>query len=83
MPISRITNSKNLDTCYDIPVDPVVFPDLRLNCFSYVRVHKQTVVNTASLNEVSDMKTEYPQLFSSILDKLELYNSAMIGAARQ
>ena len=82
LPISRVTNSRNLDLCYDIQIDPSVFPNLKLSTLSYVRTHKQTVVNKASLQVISNMKTEYPDLFTLILNKLEQYNSNIINNAR-
>lgn len=82
LPISRVTNSRNLDSSYDIQVDPSIYPNLKLTASSYVRTHKQTVVNKASLNEISNMKREYPDLYTEILDKLEEYNNSLITNAR-
>ncbi len=82
LPISRVTNSRNLDSSYDIQVDPLIYPNLKLTAKSYVRTHKQTIVNKASLNEISNMKSEYPDLYTEILDKLEEYNTNLITDAR-
>jgi uncharacterized protein YifN (PemK superfamily) len=82
LPISRVTNSRNLDPSYDIQVDPLIYPNLKLTAKSYVRTHKQTVVNKSSLNEISNMKNEYPELYTEILDKLEEYNNNLITNAR-
>ena len=82
LPISRVTNLRNLDPVYDIQVDPLSYPNLKLKVSSYVRTHKQTVVNEASLNEISNMKREYPDLYTSILDKLEEYNKNLITNAK-
>lgn len=82
LPISRVTNSRHLDLNYDIQVDPSTYPNLNLTVKSYVRTHKQTVVNRSSLKEISNMKVEYPDLFTGILDKLEEYNTNLITDAR-
>lgn len=83
LPISRVTNSRNLDPSYDIQVDSSIYPNLKLNAtISYVRTHKQTVVHRSTLNEISNMKVEYPDLFTGILDKLEEYNTNLITDAR-
>lgn len=83
LPISRITKSSNMDSDYDIQVDPSIYPNLKLSTLSYIRVHKQTVVNKATLNEISNLKSEYPILYNLILDKLEEYNTTMISYARE
>ena len=82
LPISRVTNPRNLDPIYDIQVDPLIYPNLNLTAVSYVRTHKQTVVNKASLNEISNMKSEYLDLYTTILDKLEEFNNSLITNAR-
>lgn len=82
LPISRVTNPRHIDPCYDIQVDPSVYPSLNLTALSYVRTHKQTVVNKSSLNDISNMKVEYPDLYSQILDRLVQYNNYLIGGAR-
>lgn len=82
LPISRVTNSRNLDLHYDIQVNPSIYPNLNLTSLSYVRTHKQTVVNKSSLNEISDMKTEYLDLFTEILNRLHDYNFKMMSIAR-
>lgn len=82
LPISRVTNSRHLDSYYDIPVDPSLYPNLNLTALSYVRTHKQTVLNKSSLNAISNMKVEYPELYTQILDKLEEYNRSLLDSAR-
>lgn len=82
LPISRVTNSRNLDLTYDIQIDPSTYPSLKLTAISYVRIHKQTVVNKASLNEISNMKKDYPDFFIQILDKLNEYNNYLIENAK-
>ena len=38
LPVSKVTNRKNIDSDYDIPIDPYNYPKLKLNDPSYVRV---------------------------------------------
>lgn len=49
LPISRVTNKANLDSYYDVPIDPVDVPKMNLKQTSYIRTHKQAVVNSAEL----------------------------------
>lgn len=83
LPLSRVTNSRMIDKDYDVPVSPAAYPKLNLTAQSYVRVHKQTVVNKNSIStkNMSDMKTDYPDLFIDILSKLEDYNKKLLESA--
>lgn len=47
-----------------------------------IRVHKQTVVHTASLHkEIGDLKEDYQEKYLEILGKLEEYNQELLDAA--
>lgn len=81
LPISRVTNSKNLDSDYDVMVDPEDYPNLNFKELSYIRVHKQTVFHESSLHPKSDLKSEYPQLFQEIMEKLKKYNEDLYELA--
>ena len=84
LPISRVTNKINLDLNYDIEINPAKYPKLNLKEISYVRTHKQTTVNTASLvNYVGNIASEYSDLYLQILKKLEEYNKILIDNALQ
>jgi len=79
LPISKVTDRRYLDADYDIPVFPSNYPNLNLNDPSYVRVHKQTVFHDRALHQVlSNMKTSYPELFLSVIVKLEEYSNKLI-----
>ena len=79
LPISRVTKSVNINTEYDVPVVPSQYPLLHLNALSYVRVHKQTIIHSASIDRmISDMKSSYPDLYLYVLTKLEKYNNALM-----
>lgn len=79
LPISTITATQHIDADYDIKVDPLNYPKLKLSKVSYVRVHKQSTAYESSLSFVSDMKKEYPDLFLKILEILEEYNKKIMN----
>lgn len=82
LPISRVTNSYNLDAVYDIPIDPAQYPLLLLTSQSYIRTHKQTIINHGSIGKtISDLKAVYEELYLDILSKLEQYNKSLIDSA--
>lgn len=78
LPVSRVTKKQYLDANYDIPIKLAEYPLLSLKSDSFVRVHKQTMVNSVSITaEISDMKSCYPILFQSIMDKLKEFNDKL------
>ena len=79
LPISTITATQHIDADYDIKVDPLNYPKLKLSKVSYVRIHKQSTAYESSLSFVSDMKKEYPDLFLKILEILEEYNKKIMN----
>ncbi len=82
LPISTVTKKANLDSEYDLEIDPTNYPLLHLDKLSYVRVHKQTTVHKVSLASlIGDMKTEYADLYLNVLEKLEEYNKITIDNA--
>lgn len=84
LPISTVTRKANLDTDYDIEVDPAKYPLLNLDKLSYIRTHKQTTVHTASLTtQVSDLRASYEELYLTVLAKLEEYNNGILDNALQ
>lgn len=84
LPISTVTNKVNLDTDYDIEIDPVKYPKLNLNKMCYVRTHKQTTVHKASLtSQIGNMKDEYEDLYLHVMTKLEEFNNLILENALQ
>lgn len=72
LPISRVTNQANLDTYYDFKIDPVDMPLLNLTQISYVRTHKQSIVNKSNLIKgVVNFKKEYTKEYSTIIAKVK------------
>lgn len=80
--LSTVTKKANLDSEYDLEINPVNYPLLHLDKLSYVRVHKQTTVHKVSLTSlIGDMKTEYVDLYLNVLEKLEEFNKTTLDNA--
>lgn len=83
LPISTISKRENRHPFYDVEVDPIYYPRLRLNKVSFVRTHKQTVIHRAAIiHQISDLKNEYPELYGDILEKLSEYNKILMNDAK-
>ncbi len=82
LPVSTITHKEHIDSEYDVIVEPVAYPKLNLNKTSYIRTHKQTTIHQASLvRGISDLKTEYEELYLNVLEKLEDFNKTLMNSA--
>lgn len=82
LPISRVTNQNNLDTYYDVRLEPTSVPLMNLTQTSYVRTHKQSVVHLGELTrEIVDFKTEYEDVYIEILSKVEEFQQDLINKA--
>lgn len=80
LPVSRVTNKQYLHPYYDVPVDPAVFAASGLTVLSYVRTHKQTIVNRHAITTyMCDLRSTYPDLYVDIASKLEEYNKALFA----
>lgn len=80
LPISKISDKSKVDAVYDIPLDKSVYTFL--NCDSYLRTHKQTVVNIASLkDQLSDFRAEYEETYVEALRKVENFQKQLIRNA--
>lgn len=79
LPISRVTKKEKIDPDFDIPVTMQDYPNLHLNADSYIRTNKVLTVNNASLNKcVSDLKTEYSELYSEVINKFEEFTQSVV-----
>lgn len=59
LPVSTISNKTNINSKYDIKIEPDKYPKLNLNKTCYIRTHKQTILFKESLyikEEISDLK---------------------------
>lgn len=82
LPISRITSQHNIDSCYDVPMEPCRLPLMNLKQKSYVRTHKQAVINYRELStEIVDFKTVYSEIYSEIISKVDKFQKELIEKA--
>jgi hypothetical protein len=84
LPVSKVSDAKYIHPIYDVPIDPASYPLLNLNpaYISYIRTHKQTVVNHADYSKaIGDMKADYQELFLLVMVKLEEYSKNLISEA--
>lgn len=86
LPISRVTNRVNLDTYYDYKMEPETYEDtdFQLSDTSFVRTHKQAVLNDGEITkEVLNLKEKFPEVYSEIIDLVEEFQKALISIARK
>ena len=82
LPISRVTNSANIDSEYDYCINPQDVPLMNLTQVSYIRTHKQCVVHSGELTkEIVDFKKEYPDIYIDVIAKMEEFQKKIIDRA--
>ena len=82
LPISRVSKRENLDGYYDVLLNPDAVPKLNLTQYSYVRTHKQSVVNIVELyREITDFKKDYMDIYLDIISKMEEFQKNLIDNA--
>lgn len=82
LPISRVTNSANLDMDYDYKVEPQDVSLMNLTQTSYIRTHKQSTVHAGELTrEIVDFKNEYPDKYIDVIAKMEEFQKKLIDNA--
>ena len=80
LPISKVSDRRRIDPYFDIPLDKSVYTFLNDN--SYLRTHKQTIVNISSLrDQLADFKTAYEDTFIEALAKVEEFQKQLISNA--
>ena len=80
LPISSISDKSRIDPIYDISLDKSIFTFL--NKDSYLRTHKQTIVNIASLkDQLADFKASYEETYIEALEKVEQFQKQLIANA--
>ncbi|MBD5504570.1 MAG: hypothetical protein HDR09_12810 [Lachnospiraceae bacterium] len=85
LPISRVTNRANLDMHYDYKMEPETYAEtgFQLSDTSFVRTHKQAVLNDGEITkEVLNLKDEFPEVYSEIIDLVEEFQKELISRAR-
>lgn len=82
LPVSRVTNQSNLDSYYDVPLDPKNYPLTNLKQQSYVRTHKQYTIHQRELaKDIVDFRNNYPDTYVDILSKMEEFQNNLISKA--
>lgn len=82
LPLSTISNSAMIDPEFDVRIEPEQYPSLHLNRVSYIRTHKQMTVHQAALvRQIADLRADCPELYLTILGKLEKFNDELMTAA--
>ena len=83
LPISTVSKKEFLDAVYDVRISPTNFQAMNLKQDSYIRTHKQTVINQTEISyDIVDFKKLYPDKFSKILDKVRDFQEKMIRTSR-
>lgn len=83
LPISSVSISANIDPFYDVEIKSSQYPSLNLSKnVSYVRTHKQTTINEKDIVQtLGNVKAAYPDLFLTILEKVEQSSVKLIANA--
>ncbi|MCM1261274.1 MAG: hypothetical protein NC313_01030 [Butyrivibrio sp.] len=82
LPVSRVTRKEHLDKHYDFEMQVVDYPKLHLKATSYIRTHKQTVINAGELSDcIVDFKDAYQDAYISVMALVEEFQQNLINKA--
>lgn len=82
LPISRVTLQRHIDPEYDYPLEVADYPSMNLTAKSYIRAHKQFIVNAAEVTKViCDFKSEYPGAYSDALELVKRFQKHLLESA--
>lgn len=82
LPISRVTRKEFLDSHYDFEIDVSDYPKLSLKEKSYVRTHKQAVLNEGELSScIVDFRNEYQEAYIEIIALMEEFQKNLVDKA--
>lgn len=82
LPISRVTRREYLDSHYDFEMDVLSYPKMSLKQTSYVRTHKQTVLNEGEFSScIADFRREYQDAYITIMALVEEFQKDLISKA--
>lgn len=82
LPVSRVTRRENIDEYYDYEIKKEDYPLMNLTQTSYIRTHKQSVVNDGELTrEIVDFKTEYPKAYKTIVNRVKEFQTGLAEEA--
>ena len=85
LPISRVTKKENLNLHYDYEMRPETYSEtsLQLSAVSYVRTHKQAVLNSGEITkQVLDLKHDFPRVYEEIINLVEEFQKKLINDAK-
>lgn len=80
LPISSVSFQQNINKSFDLEVTKKAYPLLNLTKnICYIRCGKIMTLNKSDLatSTISDLRGEYPELWASILEKVNLYISTI------
>ena len=82
LPISRVTRQEHIDQKYDFEMQVNDYPKLSLRATSYIRTHKQSVMNIGELaDQIADFKLEYPDAYIEVIELIEEFQKNLIVGA--
>lgn len=82
LPISKVSKQENIDPVYDYPLEIASFPLLNLQFKSYVRTHKQFIINNGEIHKVlCDFKDQYEGSYLDIVALVEQFQKDVICKA--
>ena len=82
LPISRVTRQEHIDQKYDFEMQVNDYPKLSLRATSYIRTHKQSVMNIGELaDQIADFKLEYPDAYIEVIELIEEFQKNLIDGA--
>lgn len=82
LPISRVTIKEHLDQHYDFEMQVLDYPLLCLKATSYIRTHKQTVVNKGELSDcILNFGEKYSDAYIEVLALVEEFQRNLISKA--
>lgn len=82
LPISRVTRKENLDLYYDFEINVSDYPKMLLKQTSYVRTHKQTILNEGELlNRIIDFRGEYQDAYIEIIALVKEFQKNLVNKA--
>ena len=82
LPVSRVTQREHLDPHYDFELQSKDYPALSFKTTSYIRTHKQTIVNSGELADcIADFREEYPDAYISVMALVEEFQKELLDNA--
>lgn len=75
LPVSSVSNPLNRDSIYDIEMN---LPTVKTTKQSFIRTHKQTIVNQGAIyKEIENIKGIYQDFYAEIILKVKQFNNAI------